>query len=95
MKPHIELEKLRKFVNASGSYNLVVKGNDVEVHFSPNFPEAIPHLPDNQPVEHVMYGTLENGIIYFYKFETTSSFGTTENILTDDDPIMEWLKYVD
>ncbi|WP_010917696.1 hypothetical protein [Thermoplasma volcanium] len=94
MKPHIEFSKLQRYVQANGSYSLVKRGDSIEVHFSPNFPEAIPHLPNNLPVEHIMYGDLVDGIVYFYKFETVSSFGTTENLLTDDDPIMEWLKYI-
>lgn len=94
MKPNIDFKRLKAYVQANGSYSLVVKGDSIEVHFSPNFPEAIPHLPDNLPVEHIMYGKVENGIVYFYRFETISSFGTTYNDLTDDDPIMEWLKYI-
>lgn len=95
MGPSVEFDKLRDFILANSSYTLEEKGENVEVHFSPDFPEARAHLPDNQPVEHVMYGERENGKVYFHRFTTFSSFGETSTELEDeDDAIMEWLKYI-
>jgi hypothetical protein len=41
-----------------------------------------------------MYGYISNGIAYFTKFVTTSALGQTEINIGDDDPVMEWLKYI-
>lgn len=95
MGPSVETEKLRNFILANSSYTLEEKEDEVEVRFSPDFPEARAHLPDNEPVEHIMLGTKDNGRIYFYRFTTVSSFGETSMELEDeDDAIMEWLKYI-
>lgn len=95
MGPSVDESKLRDFIQANGSYTFDDKGDEVEVRFSPDFPEARAHMPDNEPVEHVMYGNRENGRIYFYRFTTFSSFGETSMELEDeDDAVMEWLKYI-
>ncbi len=95
MGPSVDENKLRDFIQANGSYTLDDKGNEVEVRFSPDFPEARAHMPNNEPVEHIMYGSKKNGKIYFYRFTTFSSFGETSMELEDeDDAVMEWLKYI-
>ncbi len=94
-KPSIEEKKLRAYVEVNRSYTLYEKGEDVELHFSPEFPEAMSHLPDGEPVTHIMTGKLIDGRIYFFRFTTKSSFGETFSDLEgSDDPIMEWLNYV-
>ncbi|HLH85613.1 MAG TPA: hypothetical protein VKU79_01965 [Thermoplasmataceae archaeon] len=93
--PSIESAKLREFVKGNNSYWLEEHGDLIEVHFSPEFPEAMSHLPEGKSVEHIMFGREENGRIYFYRFTTISAFGETSTDLhEDDDPIMEWLKYI-
>ena len=95
MGPSVEIEKLRDYISSNSSYSLEENGTKVEVHFSPNFPEARAHMPDNEPVEHVMYGDKKDGRIYFYRFTTFSSFGETSMEREDeDDAVMEWLKYI-
>ncbi len=95
MGPSVDEKKLKDFIEANGSYTIDEKGDEVEVRFSPDFPEARAHMPDNEPVEHVMYGNKEDGRIYFYRFTTFSSFGETSMELEDeDDAVMEWLKYI-
>lgn len=96
MGPSIEAQKLKDYIGESNSYWLEQDGSDVEIHFSPEFPEAMSHLPDGKSVEHIMFGKEEDdGRIYFYRFTTVSSFGETSSELEDeDDPIMEWLKYI-
>lgn len=95
MGPSVDAEKLKDFVLSNSSYTMEEKGEEVEIHFSPDFPEAQAHMPNNEPVEHVMYGNRENGKIYFYRFTTYSSFGETSMELEDeDDAVMEWLKYI-
>lgn len=95
MGPSIEAVKLRDYVGQNNSYWLEEHGEDVEVHFSPEFPEAMSHLPDGKSVEHIMYGKQLNGRIYFHLFKTISSLGETSSELEgEDDPIMEWLKYI-
>ena len=95
MGPSIESDKLKQYVGQNNSYWLEQNGEDVEIHFSPEFPEASSHLPDGKSVEHIMYGKEQNGRIYFHLFKTISSFGETDSELQDEeDPIMEWLKYI-
>lgn len=95
MGPSIESDKLRAYISDNNSYWIEENNNDIEVHFSPEFPEASSHLPDGKSVEHVMYGKELNGRIYFHLFKTISSFGETSSVLQgEDDPIMEWLKYI-
>ncbi len=95
MGPSIEAQKLKDYIGQNNSYWLEQDGDSIEVHFSPEFPEAMSHLPDGQAVEHIMYGVEKEGRIYFSKFKTISSFGETSSELQDeDDPIMEWLKYI-
>ncbi len=94
MKPHINRDKLEEYVLENPSFKLYEKDEFIELHFFPNAPEAQAHFPDGQPVEHIMYGEIIDDDIYFYKFETNSSLGKTETEILDDDPIMEWLKYI-
>ncbi len=94
MKPNITLEKLQNYVMENSSYRLYIHGSKFDLHFIPNTPEAEAHFPDGESVEHVMYGYIDNGIAYFTKFVTTSSLGQTEINIGDDDPVMEWLKYI-
>ncbi len=94
-KPSIELETLRKYVEVNRQYSLEISGNNVQLHFFPNTPEALRHFPDDQGVEHVMYGIIEEDRVYFTSFLTRSSFGETRTEIEGaDDPIMEWLKYL-
>lgn len=92
--PSINAEKLYQYISGNNSYWLERDGDTVEVHFSPEFPEAMSHLPEGKSVEHIMYGKEKEGMIYFYRFTTLSSFGETSSDLVEDDPIMEWLKYI-
>lgn len=95
MGPSIESEKLMRYIEGNGAYSIQKQGNEIEVHYTPDFPEAMGHLPNGESVEHIMSGKEENGRIYFYRFTTISSFGTTSSELDgEDDPIMEWLKYI-
>lgn len=95
VKPSIEFEKLKNYVESNTSYSLNKNGSEIELRFSPEFPEALGHLPNGEAVEHVMYGKVENERIYFYRFTTISSFGETSTELDgEDDPVMEWLKYI-
>jgi hypothetical protein len=94
MKPHINLEKLKNYVMENSSYRIYTQGDNFELHFIPNTPEAEAHFPEGEGVEHVMYGYINDGIAYFTKFVTTSAFGRTEINIIDDDPVMEWLKYI-
>lgn len=95
VKPSIEFEKLSKYVELNNSYSLYKRGKEIELRFSPEFPEAIGHLPNGERVEHIMLGNEEDGRIYFYRFTTVSSFGETSTDLDgEDDPVMEWLKYI-
>jgi hypothetical protein len=94
MKPNINFEKLKNYVMENSSYRLYTEKNTFELHFIPNAPEAESHFPDGESVEHVMYGYIEGEAAYFTKFVTTSAFGNTEINIIDDDPVMEWLKYI-
>ncbi len=95
MGPSIEADRLKKHIGQNNSYWLEQDGDKIEVHFSPEFPEAMSHLPDGRSVEHIMYGIEKDGRIYFNRFKTISAFGETSSELQDeDDPIMEWLKYI-
>jgi len=95
MKPSIEASKLEDYVKGNNSYYLYREDGKIELHFSPEFPEAVAHLPDGEPVEHIMYGYEKEGRIYFTAFKTKSSFGeTTTELEGEDDPVMEWLKYI-
>ncbi len=94
MKPNINFEKLKTYVLENSSYKLYTEETNFELHFIPNAPEAEAHFPDGESVEHVMYGYIDNDIAYFTKFVTTSAFGKTEINIIDDDPVMEWLKYI-
>ena len=95
-KPWVEEKKLKEFIIQNRSYNLFEnKDNTVELRFSPEMPEAQAHLPNGQPVEHIMKGIKENGKIYFLSFKTVSSIGETETQLEgEDDPIMLWLQFI-
>jgi hypothetical protein len=95
MWPSIDRKKLENYVKGNNSYNLFSEGDKIELHFSPEFPEAMAHLPDGEPVEHIMYGFDRDGRIYFTSFKTKSNFGETVTELEgEDDPVMEWLKYI-
>ena len=71
--PSINAEKLYQYISGNNSYWLERDGDTVEVHFSPEFPEAMSHLPEGKSVEHIMYGKEKGGMIYFYRFTTLSS----------------------
>ncbi len=95
-KPSIQKEKLLAYIDVNRQFTIDFKGNDVSLHFYPNTPEAIQHFPDGNEVEHIMVGVLEGDTIYFNEFVTRSSLGETRTKLEGvDDPVMEWLKYVD
>ncbi len=95
MGPSIDARKLREYVSGNNSYWIEGEGEEFELHFSPEFPEAMGHLPEGKSVEHIMFGHERNGRIYFYRFTTRSAFGETNTELEDeDDPVMEWLKYI-
>lgn len=95
MLPSIEKAKLEDYVKGNNSYHLFREGENIELHFSPEFPEAVAHLPDGEPVEHIMCGYEKDNRIYFTSFKTKSNFGETVTELEgEDDPVMEWLKYI-
>ena len=95
MGPSIETKKLKEYIASNSSYHLYQNDDKVEVHFSPEFPEAMAHLPEGKYVEHIMYGVEKGSRIYFYRFSTVSASGTSSTELKDkDDPIMEGLKYI-
>ncbi len=95
-KPWVEEEKLKDFIIQNRSYHLQEKeGDKIELVFYPELPEAQAHLPNGQPVEHIMKGIKEEGKIYFLSFKTISSFGETETELEgEDDPIRLWLQFI-
>ncbi len=95
-KPNVEIEKLRQYIIQNRSYTLYeADDGSVELRFSPEMPEAQAHLPNGQPVEHIMEGFKEDGKFYFTKFKTISSIGETETELQDeDDPVMLWLQFI-
>ena len=95
-KPWVEYEKLKEYILINRSYSLHENGdNTIELHFSPEMPEALAHLPDGQPVEHIMTGFREGDKIFFTTFRTISSLGETVTQLEgEDDPVMLWLKFM-
>ncbi len=95
-KPSIDRKKLVSYVDMNRQFSLSINGDKVELHFFPNSPEQVEHFPGGNQVEHVMYGELDGETIYFLEFVTRSSFGETRTKLEgQDDPVMEWLKYID
>ncbi|EQD55866.1 hypothetical protein B1A_11761, partial [mine drainage metagenome] len=60
-KPSIDMRKLKEYVEMNRSYTLIENEEDIELHFSPEFPEAMSHLPDGEPVTHIMTGKLVEG----------------------------------
>ncbi|MEM0139685.1 MAG: hypothetical protein QXZ44_03635 [Ferroplasma sp.] len=94
MQPNIEIDELKKYAMENPSYRLYVNGDRFELHFTPNTPEAESHFPNGESVEHIMYGIIKDNVAYFEEFVTVSAFGETKTIIRDDDPIMEWLKYI-
>ena len=95
-KPWVEYEKLKEYILINRSYSLHEnEDNTIELHFSPEMPEALAHLPDGQPVEHIMTGFREDDKIFFTAFRTISSLGETVTQLEgEDDPVMLWLKFM-
>jgi hypothetical protein len=95
-KPWVEELKLKQYIIQNRSYYLdEYDDNTVELRFSPEMPEAQAHMPNGQPVEHIMKGIKEDGKIFFLSFKTVSSFGETETQLEgEDDPIMLWLQFI-
>ncbi|MCL4345233.1 MAG: hypothetical protein M1375_00730 [Candidatus Thermoplasmatota archaeon] len=95
-KPNIREDKLKEYLIQNRSYSLYENDDrSIELHFSPEMPEAIAHFPNGEPVEHIMYGFIDNGTIYFTKFKTVSSLGETETELEgEDDPVMLWLQFI-
>lgn len=93
--PSVQLSKLEELVNSNHSYTMSRNKNSIELHFTPDFPEAIPHKPNGEEVEHVMYGTLIAHEVFFFRFVTRSSFGETSTDLHGhDDPVMLWLSFL-
>ncbi len=95
-KPWVEEAKLKDYIIQNRSYHLFEHDdNTIELIFYPEMPEAQAHLPNGQPVEHIMKGVKERGKIFFLSFKTVSSFGETETQLEgEDDPIMLWLQFI-
>ncbi|KJE48594.1 MULTISPECIES: hypothetical protein [Acidiplasma] len=94
-KPSIEIEKLKKYVSENSGFDIIEKGNILELHFIPFMPEAVEHFPDGKQVEHIMYGEEIEGYVYFYKFVIVSEDDKTEiSIDGRYDPVMEWLNYI-
>ena len=79
--------------NEPASLNAFIFDSAVPVPFSIIAP-ACPILFPGGALIPVMYGYIDNDIAYFTKFVTTSAFGKTEINIIDDDPVMEWLKYI-
>ena len=93
--PSIKVSKLKELVSYNHSYAMKVTGSALELHFSPDFPEAIPHKPNGEEVVHMMYGNVIGEDVYFYRFVTRSSFGETSTELHGkDDPVMLWLNFL-
>ncbi len=93
--PSVRLSKLEELVNSNHSYTMRRDKDSLELHFTPDFPEAIPHKPNGEEVEHVMYGTLIGQEVFFFRFVTRSSFGETSTDLHGhDDPVMLWLSFL-
>jgi hypothetical protein len=95
-KPNIKEQKLKEYIIQNRAYALYENGDgSIELHFSPEMPEAVAHFPNGEPVEHIMFGFKEKGTIYFTKFKTVSSLGETETELEgEDDPVMLWLQFI-
>lgn len=95
MKPNIDEKKLLEYVDINRSFSIERNGDELILRFSPNSPEQMGHAPNGEPVEHLMYGKVKDGRVYFYLFVTNSSLGETRTELDgEDDPVMEWLKYI-
>lgn len=93
--PSVKLEKLRDLTDSNYSYTMTVTGDKVELRFTPDFPEAIPHKPNGEEVEHIMYGNIYGDRVFFYRFTTRSSFGeTVTDLHGEDDPVMLWLRFI-
>ncbi len=95
-KPHIETERLKRYVDLNRAYSLSISNHSVALRFSPDSPEAMMHFPNGEPVEHIMEGVEEDGKIFFTRFITRSSLGETVTVLDgEDDPVMLWLQFID
>ncbi len=95
-KPNVDIELLKEYIIQNRSYTLYENDDGtVELRFSPDMPEAQAHLPNGQPVEHIMKGFEEDGKIFFNTFTTISSLGeTTVELQGEDDPVMLWLQFI-
>ncbi len=94
-KPSIGIGKLKAYVMKNSAFGIIEQNDLIELHFIPFLPEQVEHFPNGEQVEHIMHGKVINDKVYFYRFVTVSSENKTEIELEDeDDPVMEWLKYI-
>ncbi|MDA4111824.1 MAG: hypothetical protein OK439_04755 [Thaumarchaeota archaeon] len=93
-KLKVTLEKLQKYSNNQGGYEIYLHGDDIVLSFVPVFPEAL-DKGDSAP-RVIMTGKVESGKAEFHKVEVDLPTGTREREISEAELVYKnWLEYIE
>jgi hypothetical protein len=94
-KLRVTLQKLERYANQQGGYDIYVDGELVVLSFVPVFPEALEKGDSPQP-RVVMTGKLAKGVVEFQKVEIENDPTTVERTIEESEMIYKsWLDFIE
>jgi hypothetical protein len=94
-KLRVTLEKLQRYSQNQGGYEIFLQDNDIVLSFVPVFPEAV-SKSDSPAPRVVMTGKVSEGRAEFYKVEIDLPEGTREREISEAELVYKnWLDYIE
>jgi hypothetical protein len=91
----VTLEKLQRYSQNQGGYEIFLQDDDIVLSFVPVFPEAV-SKSDSPAPRVVMTGKVTDGRAEFYKVEIDLPEGTREREISEAELVYKnWLDYIE
>jgi hypothetical protein len=90
----VTLEKLERYAQNQGGYEIFVEGDNISLSFVPVFPEIVARGDTSPRV--VMTGKISGGKANFHKVEIENSSSSIERNLEESELVYKsWLDYIE
>ena len=92
----VSFDKLQKYTEEHGSYELIKEGDSIVLSFVPNFPEAVEKGDTNPPRVTLLGRLIEDNKVVFDKVEIEDSLGQRVRDKEEAELVYgSWLDYIE